>query len=45
VVAKIEALNPDAVVTDCLSCRLQLTHTTTLPVRHPLEILAAGVQL
>jgi glycerol-3-phosphate dehydrogenase subunit C len=45
VVAKIKALNPDGVVTDCLSCRLQLTHMTTFPVRHPLEVLAAGVQV
>ena len=39
-VEKIEALEPDMVVTDCLSCRLQLTHLTTLAVRHPLEVLA-----
>jgi glycerol-3-phosphate dehydrogenase subunit C len=41
VMAKIRALNPDTVVTDCLSCRLQLTQTTPFVVRHPLEILAA----
>jgi glycerol-3-phosphate dehydrogenase subunit C len=38
---KIRALNPDTVVTDCLSCRLQLTQMTPFAVRHPLEILAA----
>ena len=43
VVAKIEALEPDMVVTDCLSCRLQLAHMTALVVRHPLEVLAGGL--
>jgi glycerol-3-phosphate dehydrogenase subunit C len=41
VMEKIRALNPDTVVTDCLSCRLQLTQMTPFAVRHPLEILAA----
>ncbi len=40
VMAKIETLEPDMVVTDCLSCRLQLAHMTPLTVRHPLEVLA-----
>lgn len=40
VMAKIRALKPDTVVTDCLSCRLQLTHMTAFTVRHPVEILA-----
>ncbi len=39
---KIRALNPDRIVTDCLSCRLQLNHMTAYTVRHPLEILAAA---
>jgi Fe-S oxidoreductase len=28
------------VITDCLSCRLQLQHLTSYAVFHPLEILA-----
>ncbi len=39
-VRKIQAVAPDAVVTDCLSCRLQFQHLLPYPVRHPLEILA-----
>lgn len=37
--ARIEQLSPDAIVTDCLSCRLQFTHMLPYPVFHPLEIL------
>jgi glycerol-3-phosphate dehydrogenase subunit C len=36
---KIKAAAPDAIVTDCLSCRLQFTHTLPYPVYHPLEVL------
>jgi glycerol-3-phosphate dehydrogenase subunit C len=36
---KIEALSPDAVITDCLSCRLQFGHMLSYPVFHPMEIL------
>jgi glycerol-3-phosphate dehydrogenase subunit C len=36
---KIEAAAPDAIVTDCLSCRLQFSHLLPHPVYHPLEIL------
>ena len=42
VAAKIKTLHPDIVVTDCLSCRLQLAHMTPFTVQHPLEILAAA---
>ncbi len=42
VAAKIKTLRPDIVVTDCLSCRLQLAHMTPFRVQHPLEILAAA---
>ena len=38
-VGKIRAVAPDAVVTDCLSCRLQFQHLLPYPARHPLEIL------
>ncbi len=39
IAAKIQALTPEAVVTDCLSCRLQFQHLLACPVYHPLEIL------
>jgi len=38
--AKISAHEPDIVVTDCLSCRLQFQHLLPIPVYHPLEILS-----
>jgi glycerol-3-phosphate dehydrogenase subunit C len=44
VMAKIEALAPATIVTDCLSCRLQFRQLTETPVAHPLEILAAALQ-
>jgi glycerol-3-phosphate dehydrogenase subunit C len=40
VAARIGASDPDTVVTDCLSCRLQFQHLLPFPVRHPLEILS-----
>jgi glycerol-3-phosphate dehydrogenase subunit C len=36
----LERLAPDAIVTDCLSCRLQFNHALPYPVFHPMEILA-----
>lgn len=39
-IEKIQAAAPDAIVTDCLSCRLQFQHLLSYPVHHPLEILA-----
>ena len=38
-VEKITALNPDGLVTDCLSCRIQFNQSTPYAVRHPVEIL------
>ena len=38
--AKIREKDPQAIVTDCLSCRLQFGHTLPYPVFHPIEILA-----
>jgi len=38
-IEKIKALNPDRLVTDCLSCRIQFNQTTPYDVRHPIEIL------
>jgi glycerol-3-phosphate dehydrogenase subunit C len=40
VAAKIGELEPDMVVTDCLSCRIQFQHLLPFPVCHPLEILS-----
>jgi glycerol-3-phosphate dehydrogenase subunit C len=36
---KIKALNPENIVTDCLSCRLQFTQLTSHKVIHPIEVL------
>lgn len=38
-VEKIKALNPDRLVTDCLSCRIQFNQSTPFAVHHPVEIL------
>lgn len=40
---KIKKAAPEAVVTDCLSCRLQFRHALGLPVYHPVEVLAAAM--
>jgi glycerol-3-phosphate dehydrogenase subunit C len=37
---KIRARNPQAIVTDCMSCRLQFNHGLPYPVYHPVEVLA-----
>jgi glycerol-3-phosphate dehydrogenase subunit C len=37
--AKIKRLNPDRLVTDCLSCRLQFNQMGDYPVQHPIEVL------
>lgn len=37
---KIEAAAPEAIITDCLSCRLQFGHALSRPVFHPLEMIA-----
>ncbi len=36
---KISAAAPEAVITDCLSCRLRFRHLLPYPVFHPLEVL------
>jgi glycerol-3-phosphate dehydrogenase subunit C len=36
---KIKALNPENIVTDCLSCRLQFSQLTPHKVIHPIELL------
>ncbi len=41
---KIQAAAPEAIITDCLSCRLQFQHLLPHPVHHPLEILARAYE-
>lgn len=36
---KIRQLDPDMLVTDCLSCRLQFNQRLLYPVSHPIEFL------
>jgi glycerol-3-phosphate dehydrogenase subunit C len=43
-VKKIQAAEPEAVVTDCLSCRLQFKHLLPYPVYHPVEIIARAYE-
>jgi glycerol-3-phosphate dehydrogenase subunit C len=38
-IGKIKEINPDRLITDCLSCRLQFMQTTSYEVLHPIEIL------
>jgi glycerol-3-phosphate dehydrogenase subunit C len=37
--AKIKAEDPDMIITECLSCRIQFNQLTDYPVRHPLEVI------
>jgi len=41
---KIRTRDPEAIISDCLSCTLQLTHALPYPVFHPLEILSRAYQ-
>ncbi|MGD8338500.1 MAG: heterodisulfide reductase-related iron-sulfur binding cluster, partial [Desulfobacterales bacterium] len=36
---KIREIDPDRIVTDCLSCRLQFNQLLHFPVSHPIEVL------
>ncbi len=36
---KIREIDPDRIVTDCLSCRLQFNQLLSFPVSHPIEVL------
>lgn len=38
--ARIRDRDPEAIVTDCLSCRLQFSHTLPYQVFHPMELIA-----
>lgn len=41
---KIREKAPQAIITDCMSCRLQFSHALPYPVFHPMEILARAYQ-
>lgn len=41
---KIRAAEPEAIITDCLSCRLQFTHSLPYPVLHPLELISQAYE-
>jgi glycerol-3-phosphate dehydrogenase subunit C len=43
-IGKIKEINPDRLITDCLSCRLQFMQTTAYEVLHPIEILKEAYQ-
>jgi glycerol-3-phosphate dehydrogenase subunit C len=36
---KIKAIDPETLVSDCLSCRIQFNQELTYPVLHPVEVL------
>jgi len=42
--AKIRERSPQAIITDCMSCRLQFSQELPYPVFHPMEILARAYQ-
>jgi glycerol-3-phosphate dehydrogenase subunit C len=44
-IRKIQSAAPDAIITDCLSCRLQFQHLLSCKVFHPVEILARAYAL
>ena len=39
---KVEAVSPETLLTDCLSCRMQFNQMLSRPVAHPVEILNAA---
>ncbi|MCX5880442.1 MAG: heterodisulfide reductase-related iron-sulfur binding cluster, partial [Deltaproteobacteria bacterium] len=41
---KILAAAPEAIITDCLSCRLQFEHLLPYDVFHPLEVLSRAYE-
>jgi len=41
---KIRKKDPQAIISDCLSCNLQFSHSLPYPVFHPLEILTRAYQ-
>jgi Fe-S oxidoreductase len=43
-IAQLDTSNADYGVTDCPTCRLQMEHLSRLPIRHPVEIVAARLR-
>jgi glycerol-3-phosphate dehydrogenase subunit C len=43
-IEKIRKMNPERIVTDCLSCRLQFSQLLPYPVLHPIEVLKEAYQ-
>jgi glycerol-3-phosphate dehydrogenase subunit C len=41
---KIKKVEPETIITDCLSCRLQFNHTLPYPVLHPLELISKAYE-
>ena len=39
---RVEELAPDLLVSECSTCRMQLSHATGLPTIHPVKLLAAS---
>jgi len=42
--ATIKQMDPDQLITDCLSCRLQFNQMTPYAVQHPIEILSKAYE-
>ena len=42
-IAKIKEIDPEYILTDCLSCRLQFNQLTSYKVFHPIEILNKAI--
>ena len=42
-IAKIKGIDPDYIITDCLSCRLQFNQLTAYKVFHPIEMLSQAM--
>jgi glycerol-3-phosphate dehydrogenase subunit C len=38
-IARIRTLNPEVIVTDCLSCRIQFSQLTDYEILHPVQII------
>jgi glycerol-3-phosphate dehydrogenase subunit C len=43
--AKVRQLDPNYLITDCLSCRLQFNQMSNYPVQHPIEILKKSYEI
>jgi glycerol-3-phosphate dehydrogenase subunit C len=41
---KIKRVEPEMIITDCLSCRLQFNHILSYPVLHPLELISQAYE-